>query len=48
MNYSCTTTKAVERNPGTALTPEWFESIQVNLSAAERRASTLGARRSVK
>lgn len=39
---------SVERNPGTALTPEWFESIQVNHSAAERRAATLGARRSVK
>jgi deoxyribose-phosphate aldolase len=42
------TTNAAERNPGTALTPEWFEAIQVNLSAAERRAATLGTRRSVK
>ncbi|MFT3989522.1 deoxyribose-phosphate aldolase [Aestuariivirga sp.] len=38
----------VERNPGTALKPEWFEDAQVNLSAAERRAATLGTRRTVK
>jgi deoxyribose-phosphate aldolase len=42
------TKQPVERNPGTALTPEWFESIQVNFSAAERRAATLSARRTVK
>ncbi len=36
------------RNPGTALTPEWFEAAQVNTSAAERRAATLVTRRSVK
>jgi deoxyribose-phosphate aldolase len=42
------TTHSLERNPGTALTPEWFESIQVNLSAAERRAATLSTRRTVK
>lgn len=36
------------RNPGTGLKTDWFESIQVNLSAAERRAGTIGARRSVK
>ena len=36
------------RNPGTALKPEWFESIQVNLSAVERRAGTVATRRSVK
>ena len=35
-------------NAGTLLRPEWFEGVQVNLSAAERRAATLGARRSVK
>ena len=33
------------RNPGTALKPEWFDSVQVNLSAVERRASTVGTRR---
>ena len=36
------------RNPGTALKPEWFDSVQVNLSAVERRASTVGTRRSIK
>ena len=36
------------RNPGTALRPEWFETIQVNLSAVERRAGTMGGRRAVK
>jgi deoxyribose-phosphate aldolase len=36
------------RNPGTALTVEWFEGHQVNTSAAERRAATLTTRRSVK
>jgi len=38
----------VPRNPGTALTLDWFEDVQVNLSAAERRAASLPARRSVK
>jgi deoxyribose-phosphate aldolase len=38
----------VERNPGTPLKVEWFEDVQVNLSAAERRAATLGTRRTVK
>ena len=38
----------VARNPGTALKPDWFEDVQVNLSAAERRAATLGTRRTVK
>lgn len=37
-----------KRNPGTRLSPEWFEGIQINLSATERRAETLGTRRSVK
>ena len=37
-----------QRNAGTALRPEAFEAIQVNLSAVERRAATLGTRRSVK
>ena len=36
------------RNPGTTLKPEWFDGIQVNLSAVERRAATMGTRRSVK
>ena len=29
----------VARNPGTPLTLGWFEDVQVNLSAAERRAT---------
>jgi deoxyribose-phosphate aldolase len=37
-----------ERNTGTPLTPEWFESAQVNTSATERRAATLVTRRTVK
>jgi deoxyribose-phosphate aldolase len=36
------------RNPGTALKPEWFDGVQVNLSAVERRAATMATRRSVK
>ena len=36
------------RNPGMALTPDLFEAHRVNRSAAERRAATLGTRRSVK
>ncbi len=37
-----------ERNPGTALKPEFFEGHAVNRSAAQRRAQTLVTRRSVK
>ena len=36
------------RNTGTPLATEWFEGAQVNTSAAERRAATLGGRRTVK
>jgi deoxyribose-phosphate aldolase len=36
------------RNKGMQLRPDWFEGIQVNLSASERRASTIATRRSVK
>jgi deoxyribose-phosphate aldolase len=36
------------RNPGTPLSPDWFESVGVNTSAVERRAATLTTRRSVK
>jgi deoxyribose-phosphate aldolase len=39
---------ALPRNPGTALQPDWFDHIQVNTSAAERRAASLTTRRSVK
>ena len=38
----------VARNSGTKLCLDWFEDIQVNLSASERRAATLGTRRTVK
>ena len=38
----------VPRNPGTALHADWFDTVQVNLSATERRAGGYGARRSVK
>ena len=36
------------RNPGAPLDLSWFDDIAVNTSAAERRAATLGARRTVK
>ena len=36
------------RNAGVPLQADWFEDVQVNLSAAERRAATMGTRRSVK
>ena len=36
------------RNAGTALQLDWFETVQVNLSATERRTATLGGRRTVK
>jgi deoxyribose-phosphate aldolase len=39
---------AVPRNAGVPLQLDWFESQQVNTSAAERRAASLTARRSVK
>ncbi|MDZ4770248.1 MAG: deoxyribose-phosphate aldolase [Chloroflexota bacterium] len=39
---------AAPRNPGMPLDLGWVHDVQVNLSAAERRAATLGTRRSVK
>ncbi|HXT08398.1 MAG TPA: deoxyribose-phosphate aldolase [Roseiarcus sp.] len=36
------------RNAGAPLDPSWFESVGVNASAVERRATSLTARRSVK
>ncbi len=36
------------QNSGTALKPEWFENALINRSAAERRASTISSRRSIK
>lgn len=38
----------IERNPGIPLDPGWVNNTTVNLSATQRRASTLGTRRSVK
>lgn len=37
-----------ERNPGTALTPDWFADLRINTPAVERRAVSLPARRSLK
>lgn len=53
MNDVSTTVQALHlsnllRNPGTPLKVEWFEDVQVNLSATERRAATLTTRRTVK
>ena len=36
------------RNPGTNLEPEWVRDVRVNRSAVERRAASLGKRRTVK
>lgn len=36
------------RNPGMALDESWFDGVQVNRSAAERRADQIGTRRGVK
>ena len=38
----------VTRNPGTRLAYDWFEDVQANLSATERRAASLTTRRTVK
>ncbi|MEM6792845.1 MAG: deoxyribose-phosphate aldolase [Acidobacteriota bacterium] len=38
----------LDRNPGTPLETGWLRHVQVNRSAAERRAATIGTRRSVK
>ncbi len=37
-----------ERNPGTSLDLDWVEAVRVNRSAVERRAATIGTRRTVK
>jgi deoxyribose-phosphate aldolase len=36
------------RNPGVALAPDWVRDVRINRSAVERRAATLGKRRTVK
>lgn len=38
----------LERNPGTDFHLDWVEDLQVNLTAVERRATTLAKRRTVK
>src|SRR5689334_5845945 len=38
----------VARNPGIALDMDWVREVYVNRSAVERRASTMGTRRTVK
>ncbi|MHA2501717.1 MAG: deoxyribose-phosphate aldolase [Candidatus Kariarchaeaceae archaeon] len=38
----------VVRNPGMPLELDWIESVQVNLSALERRSATIPSRRSIK
>ena len=43
-----TTEHALPRNPGTALDLGWVREQRVNRSAVERRAGSIGARRSVK
>ena len=40
--------KTVTRNPGTDFHLDWVEDLQVNLTAVERRATTLTKRRTVK
>ena len=40
--------RGLERNPGMKYTPELFNSVRINRSAVERRASTIARRRSVK
>ena len=47
--HSLVVTKPLRlRNDGTRLSPEWFDAMDVNLSAAERRAATITTRRTVK
>jgi deoxyribose-phosphate aldolase len=40
--------EVIERNPGMAFNPDLFGRIRVNRSAVERRAATIGSRRSIK
>ncbi|GAA4817784.1 deoxyribose-phosphate aldolase [Marinicella pacifica] len=42
------TKQTMNRNPGTELNLAWINNIQTNTSATERRAATLGTRRSIK
>ncbi|MHA2251424.1 MAG: deoxyribose-phosphate aldolase [Candidatus Kariarchaeaceae archaeon] len=40
--------RSIERNPGMPLELDWINAVRVNKSAVERRASTIGTRRSIK
>jgi len=40
--------ETIERNPGTDYNPDLFGRIRINRSAVERRAATIGTRRSIK
>lgn len=40
--------KSLQPNRGVPLNPDWIEDVRVNTSAVERRAATLGTRRTVK
>ena len=46
--HSITALDVIERNPGMAFEPDLFGRIRINRSAVERRAATIGTRRSVK
>ena len=41
-------TPAVQRNPGMPLDMDWVDRVRINRSAVERRAATMGTRRTVK
>ena len=48
IQYQNDSDTALARNPGRAFEPAWLNGVHVNLSAIERRTSTLTTRRSVK
>ncbi len=48
MTTNTNTTSHIERNPGINFDPSLFTHININRSAVERRAATIGKRRSVK
>ena len=53
LNHSAASSSATDgipqlRNPGMPLETEWVQEVRVNRSAVERRAATLGKRRTVK
>ena len=46
--HSISAHDVIERNPGMAFNPDLFGRIRINRSAVERRAATIGTRRTVK